>query len=73
MGLLFPSEEFGQTPPPTDGGIIACPTCVNGRRYIGPHSFPCPDCLGSDVQGYGFTALRVFEEWIEDLPSDEDG
>ena len=53
-----PSKAFGQTPPPADGSLVACPKCVNGRKRIGPCRAPCPDCLGSGVQGYGFTALQ---------------
>jgi hypothetical protein len=69
----YPSKEFGQTPPPEDGSIVPCPTCVKGQRLVGPiHIIGCPDCLGSGVQGYGFTALRVFEEWLDGFPSGDD-
>lgn len=70
IGRAYPSKEFGQTPPPADGSIAACPVCVDGRRYIGLHRIGCPDCLGSGIQGYGHTALYVFDEWIENLPED---
>lgn len=71
MGLLYPSKEFGQTPPPPDGSLIPCPTCVNGQRLTEFDLLvPCPDCLGSGVQGLGFTALSVFEQWLDGLPSD---
>lgn len=72
---MFPSKEFGKTPPPKGGSIAPCPTCVNGKLRIGViHLIGCPDCLGSGVQGYGFTALAVFEEWVDGLPpaSDEE-
>lgn len=59
----YPSKDFGQTPPPPDGTIVACPACVNGRKRDFCRR-ACPDCLGSGVQGYGFTALQVFEEWV---------
>jgi hypothetical protein len=72
---LTASREFGQTPPPADGSIVACPTCVNGRKRIGLHRLACTDCMGSGVRGYGFSALRVFEEWLDNLPGgdSEDG
>lgn len=70
---FHPSQAFGQTPPPSDGSIVACPKCVDGCKRIGPCRVPCPDCLGSGVQGYGFTALHVFEEWVSNLSSDSDG
>lgn len=74
VSLAHPSEEFGQTPPPSDGGITACPTCMKGQRLTGlAQPIGCPDCLGSGVQGYGFTALLIFEQWLDGLPSDDDG
>jgi hypothetical protein len=73
VGSAYPSKEFGKTPPPEDGSIVPCPSCVSGRQSIGViHLIACPDCLGSGVQGYGFSALRVFEEWVEGLPSNRD-
>lgn len=67
----FPSKEFGQTPPPDDGSLAPCPTCVSGRRRVGLiHRIACPDCLGSGVQGYGSGAIRVFEEWMEGISLD---
>jgi hypothetical protein len=72
-GSAYPSKEFGKTPPPLDGSIVACPSCVSGRRRIGIfRRIACPDCLGSGVQGYGHAALRVFEEWVNGLPSKRD-
>jgi hypothetical protein len=69
----FPSKEFGQTPPPEDGSLASCPTCVSGWRRIGLiHRIACPDCLGSGVQGYGSGAVRVFEEYVEGVPADDD-
>ncbi len=66
VGSAHPSKEFGKTPPPEDGSVISCPSCVHGVRRIGIfRRIACPDCLGSDVQGYGFTAIQVFEEWLE--------
>ena len=66
----FPSKDFGQTPPPDDGSLAPCPTCVRGQRRIGLiHRIACPDCLGSGVQGYGFGALQVFEEYVEGTPA----
>jgi hypothetical protein len=74
VGFAYPSKEFGKTPPPEDGSIIPCPSCVSGRRRIGLiHHIGCPDCLGSGIQGYGFSALSVFEDWVDDPPSDGDG
>jgi hypothetical protein len=74
VSLTHPSKEFGQTPPPPDGGVVQCPTCVKGQRLIEPAQLvACPDCLGSGVQGYGFTALLIFEQWLDGLPSDGDG
>jgi hypothetical protein len=74
VGSAYPSKEFGKTPPPEDGSIVPCPSCVRGRRRIGIfRRIACPDCLGSGVQGYGFIALQVFEEWVEGLPSKRDG
>lgn len=70
---LHPSKKFGQTPPPSDGSVIACPKCVKGRRRIGFYRRPCPDCLGTGVRGYGFSALRVFEEWVSNSSPDGDG
>jgi hypothetical protein len=72
-GSAYPSKEFGKTPPPEDGSVVACPSCVSGRRRIGIfRRIACPDCLGSGVQGYGHAALRVFEEWLNDLPPKRD-
>jgi hypothetical protein len=72
ISLTYPSKEFGQTPPPSDGGIVACPTCVKGQRLTGlAQLIGCPDCLGSGVRGYGFTALLIFEKWLDGLPSDD--
>lgn len=69
IGASYPSKEFGKTPPPEDGSIVPCPACVKGQRRIGLiHLIGCPDCLGSGVQGYGFTALHVFEDWVDNLP-----
>lgn len=74
MSFAYPSKEFGKTPPPEDGSIVPCPACVNGRRRIGViHLIGCPDCLGSGIQGYGFSALSVFEDWVDDPPSDDKG
>lgn len=68
---LYPSKEFGQTPPPSDGSIAPCPACVDGQQLIDSlHVIGCPDCLGSGIQGYGFTALMVFNEWVDGLPSE---
>jgi hypothetical protein len=70
-GFAYPSKEFGQTPPPEDGSIVPCPSCVSGRLRIGIfRRIGCPDCLGSGIQGYGFSALSVFEDWVDDPPSD---
>jgi hypothetical protein len=67
----YHSKQFGKTPPPSDGSIAPCPACVNGQQRIGLiHSIGCPDCLGSGVRGYGHTAIAVFDEWVENLPSD---
>lgn len=70
---FHPSEEFGRTPPPANGSLVACPKCFDGRKRIDPYRVPCPDCLGSGVQGYGFTALTIFEDWVSNLPSACDG
>jgi hypothetical protein len=70
---LYSSKEFGQTPPPSDGRIAPCPTCVKGQQLIDHiHIIGCPDCFGSGIQGYGFTALMIFNEWIDGLGSDGD-
>ncbi len=68
-GSPYNSQEFGKTPPPSDGSLAPCPTCVDGQQLIGLiHYIGCPDCLGSGIQGYGFTALSVFNRWVDELP-----
>lgn len=70
---LYASKAFGQTPPPSDGSIAPCPACVDGQQLIDHiHIIGCPDCLGSGIQGYGFTALIVFNEWVDGLDSEGD-
>lgn len=71
MARLRASTEIGTTRPPEDGSIVACPTCVDGHRRVGRHRLPCLDCLGSGVMGFGFTALHVFDEWIEGCGVDD--
>jgi hypothetical protein len=72
-GSARPSKDFGQTPAPEDGSIAPCPSCINGKRRVLLFlRSPCPDCFGSGMQGYGHSAITVFEEWIEKVPERRD-
>lgn len=56
--------DLGLTPPPADGSVRDCPSCVNGCQYIGgleEGEVRCADCFGSGVQGTGWTQCRAAE------------
>jgi hypothetical protein len=69
VGTTFAARAFGRTPPPEDASVAPCPNCVKGWRRLFPgRRSPCLDCLGSGVQGYGFSALKIFEDWLQNPP-----
>jgi hypothetical protein len=57
----FGAGDFGATPPPDDGSIRPCPSCLGGYQYVGgveEAEVRCADCYGSGEQGSGWLANR---------------